>query len=306
MDERVEATARAIYEAMPYDGPPGVEKPPWRPEALTAWQWLAVSYARAALAAADAVEPRIGQTALCGHGNMKANCPKCQQPDDTAELVDPLLVRLRSCHLEYVEGQPVAQGPLINPDGPEATAEIERLTQDRDDIKKRAIEFEDAWEKAEAERDRLRDALEKIANCDGSFSIYSMIVTFVEGKVTIIDPSRTRRTGRRQAMTTREKIETECNRDDGWFDAERSALILADAIDALDKCWHEHEERIAALETATPEQPEVTDNVKITNCYVLNDAMIEAGIRAFNNHDWDDPLSHLMREIHKAMHAAKP
>lgn len=39
----------------------------------------------------------------------------------------PLTDRLRDCHLEYVEGQAVGYGPPINPDGPEAADEIERL-----------------------------------------------------------------------------------------------------------------------------------------------------------------------------------
>lgn len=35
--------------------------------------------------------------------------------------------RLRACHLEYLDGQPCGLGPPINPDGPEAADELDRL-----------------------------------------------------------------------------------------------------------------------------------------------------------------------------------
>lgn len=43
-------------------------------------------------------------------------------------MSDDLVKRLRAAELEYIEGQPVGHGPPINPDGPEAADEIERLS----------------------------------------------------------------------------------------------------------------------------------------------------------------------------------
>ena len=76
-----------------------------------------------------------------------------------------LVERLRACELEYLDGHPIAPGAPINPDGPEAANEIERL---------RANQLPPGHVAVPAEK--LRSALDIVRECRVSLNTARIIM----------------------------------------------------------------------------------------------------------------------------------